>query len=130
MMLDESIYGIDDFRRAADLKAARYIKLKLMKQGGLDRLAAAIDSIRECGMEPVLGNGVACEIGCWMEACLARGRINNAGEMNGFLKPAARLLKNPLKFDRGAIVLEPGYGPQLDDAAVACCTVERRSFDA
>ena len=130
MMLDESIYGIDDIRRAADLKAARYIKLKLMKLGGLDRLAAAIDSIRECGMEPVLGNGVACEIGCWMEACLARGRINNAGEMNGFLKPAARLLKNPLKFDRGAIVLEPGYGPQLDDAAVACCTVERRSFDA
>ncbi len=37
MMLDESIYGLDDIRRAADLKAARYIKVKLMKLGGLDR---------------------------------------------------------------------------------------------
>ena len=71
MMLDESIYGLDDIRRAADLNAARYIKVKLMKLGGLDRLAAAIDTIRDCGMEPVLGNGVACEIGCWMEACIA-----------------------------------------------------------
>ena len=129
MMLDESIYGLDDIRRAAELKAARYIKVKLMKLGGLDRLAAAIDTIRDCGMEPVLGNGVACEVGCWMEACVARGRINNAGEMNGFLKPAARLLKNPLEFRAGAIVLEPGYRPQLDDAAVARCTVEKRDFD-
>ena len=128
MMLDESIYGLDDIRRAARLKAARYIKVKLMKLGGLDRLAAAIDTIRECGMEPVLGNGVACEIGCWMEACIARGRINNAGEMNGFLKPAARLLSNPLEFRDGAIVLAPGYLPQLDDAAVARCTVARREF--
>lgn len=128
MMLDESIYGIDDIRRAAELKAARFIKLKLMKLGGLDRLAHAIDTIRDCGMEPVLGNGVACEIGCWMEACIARARINNAGEMNGFLKPAARLLANPLRFERGAIVLEPGYRPQLDAAAVAQCTVESREF--
>jgi len=61
---DESIYGLDDIRRAAELKTARYIKVKLMKLGGLSRLAQAIDIIRECGMEPVLGNGVACEIGC------------------------------------------------------------------
>lgn len=128
MMLDESIYGVDDIRRAAELKAARYIKLKLMKLGGLDRLAAAIDTIRECGMQPVLGNGVACEIGCWMEACVARGRIDNAGEMNGFLKPAARLLKTPLEFDRGAIVLAPGYRPELDPTAVAACTVARQDF--
>ena len=129
MMLDESIYGVADIRRAADLKAARYIKLKLMKLGGLDRLAAAIATIRECGMEPVLGNGVACEIGCWMEACVARGRIDNAGEMNGFLKPAARLLKNPLEFNRGAIVLAPAYHPELDAAAVAACTVAKHDFD-
>lgn len=129
MMLDESIYGLDDIRRAGELKAARYIKVKLMKLGGLDRLAAAIDTIRDCGMEPVLGNGVACEIGCWMEACIARGRINNAGEMNGFLKPAARLLKNPLEFRNGAILLAPGYRPQLDDAALARCTVAKQDFN-
>ena len=115
MMLDESIYGLDDIRRAAELKAARYIKVKLMKLGGLDRLAAAIDTIRDCGMEPVLGNGVACEIGCWMEACIARGRINNAGEMNGFLKPVAPLLDAARSNStRGAIVLEPDFRPALD----------------
>ena len=130
MMLDESIYGLDDIRRAGDLKAARYIKLKLMKLGGLDRLAAAIDTIRECGMEPVLGNGVACEIGCWMEACVAHGRIRNAGEMNGFLKPTASLLKHPLQFAQGAIVLEPGTFPVLDPAALGSFTLERRAFDA
>lgn len=128
MMLDESIYGLGDIRRAAELKAARYIKLKLMKLGGLDRLASAIDTIRDCGMEPVLGNGVACEIGCWMEACIARSRINNAGEMNGFLKPAARLLANPLRFEAGAILLEPDYRPRLDRDAVAACTLEQRDF--
>jgi L-Ala-D/L-Glu epimerase len=129
MMLDESIYGLDDIRRAAELKAARYIKVKLMKLGGLSRLAAAIDTIRECGMEPVLGNGVACEIGCWMEACVARGRIPNAGEMNGFLKPVSRLLKNPLQFDHGAIVLEPGWRPELDPDALARYTVAEETFE-
>ena len=34
MMLDESIFGIADIERAADLKAAAFIKLKLMKMGG------------------------------------------------------------------------------------------------
>ncbi len=130
MMLDESIFDLDDIRRAAELRAARYIKVKLMKLGGLSRLATAIDTIRACGMEPVLGNGVACEIGCWMEACVARGRINNAGEMNGFLKPAARLLKNPLKFDHGAIVLEPGFAVELDHDALARCTVAKEIFKA
>ena len=128
MMLDESIYGLDDIRRAAELKAARYIKVKLMKLGGLRRLAAAIDTIRECSMEPVLGNGVAGEIGCWMEACVARGRIHNAGEMNGFLKPSSRLLKNPLVFDAGAIVLEPGWRPELDPDALARCSVAKQTF--
>ncbi len=129
MMLDESIYGIDDIRRAAALGAAQYIKVKLMKLGGVERLAAAIDTIRGCGMEPVLGNGVAGEIGCWMEACVARGRITNAGEMNGFLKPAARLLKNPLKFEAGAVVLEPGFQPVLDHDALTSCTVATRQFE-
>ena len=90
-----------------------------MKLGGLERLAQALGFIRERGMEPVLGNGVAGEVGCWMEACVARNLISNAGEMNGFLKPVQPLLVNPLRFDNGAIVLDPGYAPALDRTAVA-----------
>ncbi len=123
MMLDESIYGMDDIERAAKLGAARYIKLKLMKMGSLEALAQGIRRIRELGMEPVLGNGVACEVGCWMEACVARRLITNAGEMNGFLKPVTRLLADPLRFDGGAMTLAPDYAPRLDAQAVSRCTV-------
>jgi L-alanine-DL-glutamate epimerase-like enolase superfamily enzyme len=128
MMLDESIYGMDDIERAAKLRAARFIKLKLMKMGSLEALARGIARIREFGMEPVLGNGVACEVGCWMEACVARLLIANAGEMNGFLKPVARLLANPLRFADGALMLDAGYVPRLDADAVSRCTVASAAF--
>ncbi len=128
MMLDESIYGIEDIERAANLRAARFIKLKLMKMGGLEALAAGLRRIRELGMEPVLGNGVACEVGCWMEACIARTLIGNAGEMNGFLKPVTRLLANPLPFRDGAVLLEAGYTPRLDADAVSRCAVATAAF--
>jgi L-alanine-DL-glutamate epimerase-like enolase superfamily enzyme len=128
MMLDESIYGPADIERAAKLGAVRFIKLKLMKMGGLDRLAAGLEKIRALGMEPVLGNGVATEIGCWMEACVARKHIRNAGEMNGFLKPSSGLLRQPLKVERGAIRLEPGFVPRLDDDLVARFTIGRGHY--
>jgi len=130
MMLDESIYGLADIRRAAELGAARYIKVKLMKLGSLPRLAEAIDLIRALGMEPVLGNGVACEIGCWMEALVARAGIRNAGEMNGYLKQAVPLLSNPPPFSEGAIRLEPGYRPEFDRKALARVTRDSADFAA
>ena len=114
MMLDESIYGLADIDRAASLKAAAYIKVKLMKLVTLDALTQAIAHIRDRGMKPVLGNGVACDLGCWLEACVAARHIDNAGEMNGFLKPRANLLTQPLAFREGALWLQPGYIPQLD----------------
>jgi L-alanine-DL-glutamate epimerase-like enolase superfamily enzyme len=129
LMLDESIYGVRDIERAAELKAAAYIKLKLMKMGSLDALAAAIDRIRALGMKPVLGNGVACDVGCWMEACIAARHIDNAGEMNGYLKARGTLLRNPPAFRDGAIQLEPGYRPALDEAVLKEYTVDRWTAD-
>ena len=113
MMLDESIYGLADIERAAELRAARFVKLKLMKLGTLSALARALERIRALGMTPVLGNGVACDLGCWMEACVAARHIDNAGEMNGFLKARAQLLEEPLAVRDAAIRLEPGYAPRL-----------------
>lgn len=125
LMLDESIYGLDDIERAAALGAARYVKVKLMKLVSLDALVAAIERIRALGMIPVLGNGVACDLGCWMEACVAARHIDNAGEMNGFLKPHAGLLAGPLAFEDGAIVLEPGFRGIPTDAALARYRIDR-----
>jgi L-Ala-D/L-Glu epimerase len=128
MMLDESIYGLDDIDRAAELGAARYIKVKLMKVGTLERLAAAIARIKALGMRAVLGNGVACDLGCWMEACVAARTIDNAGEMNGFLKARSRLLTTPLEFDGGAIVLRPGFVPRLDHGRIAPYVLDSAGF--
>jgi L-alanine-DL-glutamate epimerase-like enolase superfamily enzyme len=118
VMLDESIYGVADIERAADIEGIGFIKLKLKKMGGLDLLRRGLERIRELGMIPVLGDGVSSEIGCWMEACVARELIDNAGEFNGFLKPKARLFANPLNFENGALVLYAGYRPEVDRAAL------------
>jgi L-alanine-DL-glutamate epimerase-like enolase superfamily enzyme len=130
MMLDESIFGIPDVERAAELGAARYIKFKLMKAGGIDRLTAALDRIRALGMFPVLGNGVAGEVGCWMEACVAARMIDNAGEMNGFLKPVANLFSRRIKVENGAMVLEAGPMPDIDREALTEATIDHREFRA
>jgi L-alanine-DL-glutamate epimerase-like enolase superfamily enzyme len=118
LMLDESIYGIADIEKAASLECARFIKVKLMKFATLEALTAAIGRIRALGMQPVLGNGVACDLGCWLEACVAAQHIDNAGEMNGFLKIGAGLLMHPLIFESGAMKLEPASVPRLAPESV------------
>lgn len=114
LMLDESIYTVREIERAAASRAAEYIKVKLMKFSSLERLEAAIARIRALGLAPVLGNGVATDLGCWMEACVAARHIDNAGEMNGFLKPRERLLADPLVFRDGAIEIPARWRPRLD----------------
>ncbi len=123
LMLDESIFGPDDIARAAELGAARLIKLKLMKCGGIGRLTEALARIRALGMTPVLGNGVASDLSCWMEACVAAEAIDNAGEMNGFLKPLRPLFAPPLAVRDGAIELPAALRPRLDREAVEAATV-------
>lgn len=113
LMLDESIYGIADIEKAASLRCAAYIKVKLMKLVTMDSLTQALARIRELGMEPVLGNGVACDLGCWLEGVVAAGHIENAGELNGFLKAKTHLLAEPLTFADGALQLKAGYVPRL-----------------
>ena len=130
LMLDESIYDITDIDKAADLGVASYIKFKLMKAGGLARLANVLAHIRDRGMEPVLGNGVACDVGCWMEACMVPGHITNAGEMNGFLKTTDSLLRKPLEVEGNAIKLESNFRPTLDEEMVARYSEATRRFPA
>jgi len=127
LMLDESIYGVADIERAAREHACAYVKVKLMKLVAIDALVAAIGRIRTLGMRPVLGNGVAGDIACWMEALVAARHIDNAGEMNGFLKARGVLFAEPLRFEDGAIVVPPGT-PELDADVLAFYTRERASF--
>ncbi len=114
IMLDEPICALADVKRAAAIANVGFCKLKLKQFGGLDLLREALDSVRESNMEPVLGDGLASELGCWMEACVGSVTISNAGEFNGFLKPKVRLFTEPLEFTAGALVLAPGFRPMID----------------
>jgi L-Ala-D/L-Glu epimerase len=105
IMLDEPICTLDDIKRAAGIRNVGFCKLKLKRFGGLDLLREALDTVRRLGMEPVLGDGLSSELGCWMEACVASVTIRNAGEFNGFLKPKVRLFAEPLQFAAGDLVL-------------------------
>lgn len=107
-MLDESIYGEREIERAADMGGVSYIKLKLMKAGSIDNLLKQLQLIRDLGMKPVLGNGVAADLGCWMECCVAHRMIDNAGEMNGFLKPTQPLFRDPMRVNGGNVRLPAG----------------------
>jgi L-alanine-DL-glutamate epimerase-like enolase superfamily enzyme len=129
LMLDESIYAVADIERAARECACAFVKVKLMKFVSVDALVGAIERIRRLSMQPVLGNGVAADISCWMEACVAHRHIDNAGEMNGFLKARQMLFRQPLAFDAGSIVVPAGT-PALDDDAVASYTRDHAASHA
>ncbi len=128
VMLDESIYDNDDIRRAGDIDGVGFVKLKLKKMGGIDRLRDGLKLIRDLGMVPVLGDGVSTELCCWTEACVARDTIDNAGEFNGFLKPEDRLFANPLRFEAGALRMEAGYTPEIDRDALAAHTIDSARY--
>ncbi|MBW2610000.1 MAG: mandelate racemase [Deltaproteobacteria bacterium] len=115
LMLDESIYHDEEIERSAREDCAHYLKFKLMKAGSARNLANYVERTRELGMKVVVGNGVASDLGCYHEALVAANLgIETAGEGNGFLKIKESLLKSPLRFEDGAIVLEPGAKPQID----------------
>lgn len=118
VMLDESIYDVADIHRAGTLPGVGYVKVKLKKFGTLDGLAEAGRTASEAGLRLVLGDGVATEIVCWMEAAAAPSLIDNAGEMNGYLKLSRPLLRNPPPFEAGNLVLPAGYWPEVDEAVL------------
>jgi L-alanine-DL-glutamate epimerase-like enolase superfamily enzyme len=128
VMMDESIYGVADIDTAGSIPGIGFVKLKLKKLASLDLLRRGLARIRERGMRPVLGDGTSSELQCWMEACVARDTIDNAGEMNGFLKPKSRLFANPLPFDKGDIVVPKGYRPINDEDALKAHTLATERF--
>lgn len=129
IMLDESVYGTDDIRRAATMENIGFIKLKLKKIGSAAMLGEALDLIRQLGMQPVLGDGVATDLGCWHEACVASRFIDNAGEMNGFLKFSMPLFQNPMRVQGGSIVLPANYTPRIDSDTLKSLTVRELALN-
>ncbi|MDP0926187.1 enolase C-terminal domain-like protein [Paracoccus onubensis] len=128
LMLDEPICALEDIERAGTIPGVGFCKLKLKRFGGLQRLREGLEAVRAHGMEPVLGDGLGSEIHNWMEACIARGVVRNAGEFNGFLKPRDRLFAEPMQFRDGAVHLPANFHPTLDSTQVERLTAERRDY--
>ena len=76
------------------------------------------------------GDGVSADLACWMEACVARSTITNAGEFNGFLKPKTRLFADPLEFTGGQVVLRADFRPRIDEDVLARHTIAEERFGA
>lgn len=101
LMLDESIYGMEDIERAAGLNCCAYLKLKLCKAGSMEELLRQGLLVGKHGMKLVIGNGVATDISCRQEIAAAAMLANMgvtvaAGEMNGFLKQKSQLFPDSL----------------------------------
>jgi L-Ala-D/L-Glu epimerase len=128
IMLDEPICALADVKRAGGIKNIGFCKLKLKRFGGLELVREALDAVRAHGMEPVLGDGLGIELGCWMEGCVARDTIRNAGEFNGFLKPKVRLFVEPLMFSAGELILPRGFRPLIDRDVLATHETARERF--
>ena len=115
-------------KRASTIPNVGFCKLKLKRFGGLDLLREALDAVSGAGIESVLGDGLSSELCCWMEACVARVTIRNAGEFNGFLKPKVRLFAEPLQFTAGELVIPPGFQPTIDPDVLAAHEIECERF--
>lgn len=96
LMLDESIVCDEDVEKAARA-GADVVKLKLCKHRGLQGLKSMAKRAGELGMEVVLGNGVASDLGNIQEAILFQegSLFVGASEGNGFEKLSRTILDNP-----------------------------------
>jgi o-succinylbenzoate synthase len=109
LMLDESINSEEDIDRVIESRCAQFVKFKLMKAGSMGKLEQLIKKAQNDGLKVVLGNGVAGEVGNFHEILIAHSLLQNAGEMNGFLKQKNHLLNNPLQVINGKVRIPKGY---------------------
>ncbi|MGW4201506.1 mandelate racemase/muconate lactonizing enzyme family protein [Streptomyces sp. NPDC004726] len=115
VMLDESIGTRADLARAKEAGAS-LIKLKLMKSGSSRDLSEDIAHARGLGLDVVVGNGVASDIGCFPEVvtCVNSG-VTLPIESNGFLKLGCSFLGSPFRVSGGRLtVVEPQPAVDLD----------------
>ena len=116
LMLDESIFDKDDVIKTGELNCAKYIKFKLMKSASAVAMAEEMAIASKYGIDVLLGNGVAADIGCYHETLIGYNtNCWTAGEQNGYLKPTVSLFANPLGFENGKLIIPPNYYPELDE---------------
>ncbi|MFZ7102760.1 MAG: mandelate racemase/muconate lactonizing enzyme family protein [Peptococcaceae bacterium] len=115
LMLDESIHSEKDLDMAITLKCAEYVKFKLMKVGSVKRLESMINKAFAHDLKVVLGNGVAGEIGCIHEGLVAAKLLQNAGEMNGFLKQKNTIFNCEIVIKDGYMLVPEDFSSEITE---------------
>jgi muconate cycloisomerase len=123
LMADESVTGPASLVEIIRRQAADIVKVKVMKQGGLLRTLAMVETAAGAGLEVVIGHGFGLTLSTLAEAAVAavHPAVLDGCEAVGPLKMAAAVVTAPALLEHGAVALpdRPGLGADVDLQALA-----------
>jgi muconate cycloisomerase len=123
LMADESVTGPASLVEIIRREAADIVKVKVMKQGGLLRTLAMVETAAAAGLGVVIGHGFGLTLSTLAEATVAAvsPAVLDGCEAVGPLKMAGDVVTTPAVLDAGFITLPdtPGLGAAVDAAALA-----------
>ena len=123
LMADESVTGPASLVEIIRREAADIVKVKVMKQGGLLRTLAMVETAAAAGLGVVVGHGFGLTLSTLAEATVAAvsPAVLDGCEAVGPLKMAGDVVTAPVVLDHGVIALPdtPGLGADIDRDALA-----------
>jgi len=123
LMADESVTGPASLIEIIRAHAADIVKVKVMKQGGLLRTLAMVETAAAAGLGVVVGHGFGLTLSTLAEATVAAvsPAVLDGCEAVGPLKMAGDVVTVPAVLDHGVLVLpdRPGLGADVDPGALA-----------
>jgi len=123
LMADESVTGPASLVEIIRREAADIVKVKVMKQGGLLRTLAMVETAAAAGLGVVVGHGFGLTLSTLAEATVAAvsPAVLDGCEAVGPLKMAGDVVTVPAVLDHGVIALpdRPGLGADVDPDALA-----------
>jgi muconate cycloisomerase len=129
LMADESVTGPAALMEIIRRQAADLVKVKVMKQGGLQRTREMIACAEAAGLRVVIGHGFGLTLSTLAEAAVAASSaaVLPGCEAVGPLKMAGDVVTDPLRLEGGVIRLSeaPGLGAMIDPDALKRYTVDR-----
>jgi L-Ala-D/L-Glu epimerase len=123
LMADESVTGPASLIEIIRREAADIVKVKVMKQGGLTRTLAMVETAAAAGLGVVIGHGFGLTLSTLAEAAVAAvsPAVLDGCEAVGPLKMAGDVVGTPVVLDHGIIALSdtPGLGAAVDREQLA-----------
>lgn len=122
ILVDESISDIYSLLDIIKKEAADYVKLKVMKQGGITNIKKMIDICKAYNIKCTIGHGFDMGISALAElhviASSSPSTVEHVNEVGGpFDKMSDDIISNTLEFSKGAFKIsdDPGLGATLSE---------------